>query len=362
MGARRSRGRSSSPMPEPPSPPSRGGSAPGRSARRPGRGRCAASPSPVSVTVSDRPPPSPGDVHGDPAAGRRGAQGVADEVGDHLGEPVGVDAHGHRCRGRRPRAVTPASSAWGRSRSTAVPTTVRQVDRGAEWLEPALLGAGQRERSSDEPPHPAHLVADLPEAFGGGRRQDPVDHPLDVAVDDGERGAHLVRDLAEQPHPARLGLARARRPRVLTSSARARRARCSWGRATVRVVAVRRRSGRVVVAHRVASGRSRRYAANAAEQPPPRATPTTSPIDQGGVHRVARTVLRSVPLGAPAHHRPSAAHPLHAPGRTAAGRAAGRPANVARPPTQCDEQVARATSRTPRRFIRWPPRGLSRNL
>ena len=92
-------------------------------------------------------------------------------------------------------------------------TRSREVSRSEEQPEPALLGAGECGQVVGQPPQPAHLLTHDTETFRA-HRQDAVDHALDGPLDDGERGAHLVRDLAQETDPAGLGLGQRAAQRV----------------------------------------------------------------------------------------------------------------------------------------------------
>ena len=138
-------------------------------------------------------------------ARRRGTDGVAEQVGDDLGDAVRVGDHGDRLR----RGVDDEPQArvlglWPQPLGGRVGER-SEVHVAQHQVQASLLRPRQGGEVVGEPPQPSHLVADAPQ-LAGGRRQDAVDHRLDVAVDDRQRGAHLVRHLAEQAHAALLRL------------------------------------------------------------------------------------------------------------------------------------------------------------
>ena len=87
-------------------------------------------------------------------------QRVLHEVGDDLGEPVGVGVGGERGRAARPCSVMPSSSAAGRNASTALRTTSRGVDRRGRERELVGVEAGEVEQVAHEPFEPAGLGHD----------------------------------------------------------------------------------------------------------------------------------------------------------------------------------------------------------
>ena len=145
------------------------------------------------------------DAYLDPSAGGRRPHGVADEIGDHLGEPVRVGPNGHGLHGEvdgedEPGVERLRPQPLGRPGDHAAQVEILHFQRG-----PALLRAGELGEILNEPAQPAHLIGHGREVGGPGG-QDTVDHALDIAVDDGQGSAHLVGHLAEQTNPAGLGL------------------------------------------------------------------------------------------------------------------------------------------------------------
>ena len=86
-------------------------------------------------------PASKRDLDVDPPTGRRGPQGVADEVGHDLGDPVGIDQHGDRAR-RHPHGQGDAGVVDLRAQPLdGAGDHGTQVGHGEHQPEPALLGA-----------------------------------------------------------------------------------------------------------------------------------------------------------------------------------------------------------------------------
>ena len=141
------------------------------------------------------------------------ADGVLDQVGDDLGELVGVGHDLAAARRRRPAR----SAGWCRP---ATESTTRLdehggVGRARVELEPAGVDAGDVEQLGDQPAQPVGVGADR------GEHQlllvvvelvPPVQQRLHEALDPGQRRAQLVGDggdqvgaLAVEPGPAAAG-------------------------------------------------------------------------------------------------------------------------------------------------------------
>ena len=146
-----------------------------------------------------------GDLDG--RARRACADGVADEVGEHLPQPrLLADDHARRRRARPSRSGTSRVGRDGsracRSLTASAASTVRSTGPSAH--RSALVDPGEREQVLDERAHAggglldaAHGVVDL---VGRGQRAHPVQ--LAVAADGGQRGAQLVRGVGDEPaHP-----------------------------------------------------------------------------------------------------------------------------------------------------------------
>ena len=157
-------------------------------------------PGPVSATRSTSRSSDASAADRDRATGRGVPHPVRDEVGEHLAEPdrvdvddreigrdVGRDGHPGRARGalERPHDLVDQHVRIGRLRVQ---------------LERAGLRQRHRPQVVDEARHDPRLVEDRRQVRLVGR-VDAVDHRLEVAGDDGQRGAQLVAHVVEQRAP-----------------------------------------------------------------------------------------------------------------------------------------------------------------
>ncbi|MPM84189.1 hypothetical protein SDC9_131260 [bioreactor metagenome] len=143
-------------------------------------------------------------VHGDPATLGRRPDRVADQVGHHLGDAVGVGEH----RGLAHLGDLQVDARIGGLRTQSVDHPLHhaaQIDQTQIEALGALLGPGQRAEVVGQPPQSAGLGGDQREVLAV-RRHHPVDHRLELGVDHGQRGAHLVAHLAQQPGATLLGV------------------------------------------------------------------------------------------------------------------------------------------------------------
>ena len=72
-------------------------------------------------------------------------------------------------------------------------------------VQTLFLGPRQAGQVVGEPVQPTEFLAERGEDLRA-RREDAVDHPLDVPIEGGQWGAQFVGDLAEQPGAAGLGV------------------------------------------------------------------------------------------------------------------------------------------------------------
>ena len=86
-----------------------------------------------------------------------------------------------------------ASSAVENEATTSPITASMSV--GSMQLEPAGFGKGEHPEILEETLHQVDLVDDIGQAL---RLMEPVEHRLDLAADDSERGAELVTEIGEQ--------------------------------------------------------------------------------------------------------------------------------------------------------------------
>ena len=146
----------------------------------------------------------PDDAEGDLPAGRCVAQGVGEQVAQHLPHPLPVHVH-------HPGVVVDVQDEPHALGGVRLPVGLRggagQVAgrlRGAVQVDPALLGPGDVVDVLDQPGEASELVG---HELAGGLV--PLRHPvLQRLAVDGEhrdRGAHLVGEVREHPPPELLG-------------------------------------------------------------------------------------------------------------------------------------------------------------
>jgi hypothetical protein len=156
-----------------------------------------------------------GDVDGDAVRGgvaaegdrpARGgvAQGVVEEVGQHLPQAGGV-AGDHRQIGREPVAqVDGGVLGLDLAGSQGSTHELGGVEKRRLEIEPPLLGARDQREVVHQPPEAAAGL------LQGGPRVVGDDHavldPFEVGVEGGQWGAQLVRQVAEQPPTLVLGV------------------------------------------------------------------------------------------------------------------------------------------------------------
>ena len=143
----------------------------------------------------------PGDR--DPAAARRVAERVGDEVRQHFADPDRVDLDDREVAVDRRRDLHARGARRRLERADDIADQDVGVGRlGMEGERPGLR-EGEGPEVVDQPPEDPRLIEDDAE-MGRVGRIDTVDDRLEVALDDGQRRPELVADVGQQ-RPA-LGL------------------------------------------------------------------------------------------------------------------------------------------------------------
>jgi hypothetical protein len=161
-------------------------------------------PPPVSLTSirissSARPPTT---VTLPPARGV--FEGVAEQVGEHLGQPVAVTLDGDRRPGSRCSQRDPRSRATGATASTAARTIAPRSSvarSSASWPSSARETSDRSSTSRCSRP-----VASCRTRGSRRRPRRPVGQPLVVGLDRRERGPQLVGEVGQEPAAGVLGV------------------------------------------------------------------------------------------------------------------------------------------------------------